>query len=140
MDDHLRDWDPLAAMDVTEGVDRTLRDLTVNIMRVSRGAGNAPEMARQVIECAVMLQRYRREKGHWPPAWALEKAIYFDPKGMERQRDLTGYDLQMRVAVDEMVKGGLRVAAARINRDHSQEHSGESDLVKGARRLPGVRP
>ncbi len=55
-----------------------LRNLTANLIRITRGAGKPYEIVRQVDELARALRGYHDALGHWPRSDELENALAFD--------------------------------------------------------------
>jgi len=123
--DHLRDWDPLDHMPVEDAVEQTLKDLAVNVMRISRGAGEAYNLARQIGACAKALRRYAEEKAQLPSSSEI--------KAMLNVRGHGGGHLTEERATADIVRASLRIAAAELQGNRLQRDAGERDLYRAIR-------
>lgn len=123
--DHLRDWAPLDHMPVEDAVEQALRDLAVNLMRVSRGAGESYNLVRQISACAKAFHRYAEEKKHLPAASDLDAMLDFRRPASDQERT------ERRVT--EIVRASLRIAAAELQGNRLQRDAGERDLYQAIR-------
>lgn len=113
-------------------IDWPLRKLAANIMRVSRGAGEPYSVIQQCIEVVKGAQAFCDKCGDWPDDNEVREALDFhDP----RLRDYTRQYDERSSAIEDIVEGALRLAAARLLRQDLQERHGEKDLLEGIRRL-----
>lgn len=133
MEDTIKNYDPIKLMSVDDAVEQTLIDLAVNMLRVARGAGRPEDLCRQVIDCARSIMRHVDERKMLPDPQLIYNALHFTPDGPTPGPSKVGRVEASDRELAELVKGGLRVAAARLNRDHVQEYRGHSDLERAAK-------
>ncbi len=131
--DQFRDWDPLDHLSVDEAVRQTLRDLAVNLLRVSRGAGASYELIRQVRACDKAFRRYVAERGQGPATDELNAMLEWRPYGETRG------DTGSRRSETDIVRAGLRIVAAELDGNRAQQAAGERDLREAIRRLDETR-
>lgn len=129
-------FDPIGGPveDVVEGA---LKDLAVNLMRVARGSGEPSQIVRQVAACAEALRRHTNELRHAPSAQRISEILDFNAALPPHTPPLQGDERRRAVAMDRIVAGGLRVAAARYRLDFHQATSGENDIIDGIRQFQG---
>lgn len=125
--EHLRDWDPLEHMSVESAVEDTLRALTTNLMRISRGAGEPYNLGRQLTECVSALRRYAQERGELPSNSQFQAMLDF-------RRTSKDQAPQERATTD-IIRASLRVAAAELQGNRLQRDAGERDLYQAIRWL-----
>lgn len=131
--DHLRDWDPHAATPVADRVRDTLRDLAVNLMRVSRGAGASYDLIRQVRACDEAFRRYVEEKREGVSAQDLDAMLHWRPESETRG---TSESTQSET---DIVRASLRIVAAELDGNRIQQAAGQRDLHQAVRRLNEAR-
>lgn len=107
-----------------------LRELTANLLRVSRGAGKAHDIGHQCAKLIGAFQAYHKEVGHWPPSWDLKEAISKEP--VYREGFVLSTDEAERLSHTEtMIAGALQTVASRLLGQNTQERAGESELYRG---------
>lgn len=117
-------------------LERPLRQLAANIMRVSRGAGEPYSIIMQCVEVVKGAQSYNEKCGEWPDDVDVKDALDFhDP----RLRDYTRTYDERRSSMEDIIEGALRMAAGRIVGQKLQEDHGEKDLLAAIRRLEEYR-
>lgn len=131
--DQFRDWDPLDHLPVDDAVRQTLRDLTVNLLRVSRGAGASYELIRQIRACDKAFGRYVAERGQGPTTGELNAMLEWRP--FEESRGET----EVWHGETDVVRAGLRIVAAELDGNRMQQAAGERDLREAIRRLGNAR-
>jgi hypothetical protein len=106
-------------------VRRALRDLTANLLRVTRGAGQPGLIGRQAITLLDALAECQRETGFLPDlgGFLTEPVMRLDFDSSDR-----------RVAQTEIIGGALQIAASRLLGQLTQERRGEQELRDGLRR------
>lgn len=107
--------------------DRALVALTVNMLRVTRGAGKAHEIGRQA---GNLLQAM---EAHWDAfGWYPGEAEFHHALHPPRERDPEYGPNQWRSdAIDQIVRGSLQVAASRLAGQRTQVAAGESEMLNG---------
>jgi hypothetical protein len=114
-----------------------LRDLTANLIRVSRGAG-PHEIGLQAEALIEALVAYRDAAGNFP--WSEDLAniltVEPDPEIMERMND---DHLDQVDAEQAIIRGSLQIAASRLLGQELQESAGHRELYGGLRELEGIR-
>ncbi|MDQ0998058.1 hypothetical protein QFZ34_003240 [Phyllobacterium ifriqiyense] len=115
-----------------------LRELTANLLRVSRGAGKANNIGHQCAKLIRALQAYHEEVGHWPPSWDLQEAISKEtvyPEGFVLSED----EAERLSHTETMVSGALQIVASRLLDQNTQIRAGESELYRGFNGLVAYR-
>jgi hypothetical protein len=127
-------------------LDYTLRDLAANIMRVCAGAGRPENIPGQVVELSGALQGAYREKisaieintGVIPHALRVhENPLY--PSYLEDNITLEERHRRRRVrgiaeAEEHIIKGALRVAAARLTENATQKSKSYDEMFEAMRK------
>jgi hypothetical protein len=107
-----------------------LRRLTANLIRIVRGAGSPDDFAEYLDALVAAYQAYREAFGHWPDGREIQQALAIDkPSG----RDDIGDAREM------IVKGALRLVAARLLNQNLQAGHGKDDITTGIRHLEEIR-
>lgn len=109
-----------------------LRELTANLMRVTRGAGKPDQIGPQCAKVVELLVQYRVSKGCYPSAYDLQAILDLDvtltPEQVERHRR-DGFSRAER----QIVRGSLQVAASSLLGQRAQESRGEDEIQQGIR-------
>jgi hypothetical protein len=128
----------LARERATRQVDWTLRDLTANLMRVTRGAGKPYEIGRQAQDFIAALIDYRDAVGHFPPSAELASLLTVerDPEVMARMND---DNLAQIYAEQEIIRGSLQIVASRLVGQSKQETAGSHEMLGGVNSLIAAR-
>lgn len=115
-------------------VDWALRDLTANLMRVTRGAGKPYEIGRQAQDFITALIEYRDTVGHFPPSDELASLLTIerDPEVMARMND---DNLAQIYAEQEIIRGSLQIVASRLVGQSTQETAGSDEMLGGVNSL-----
>jgi hypothetical protein len=119
-------------------VEWALRELAANLIRVTRGAGAPQSIGRQAQELIDNLVAYRDAVGHLPDPDQIASALDVD-KTREIRLDKSDADLDDRYAIETIISGSLRTAAARLLRQRLQESAGEREMDSGLRELEVVK-
>lgn len=111
-------------------VNRALRVLAANIMRVARGAGRPEELglnAQAVVETMVA---YHEAVGHYPPSEELAVSLPIENSAEIMER--VGSEGRTRLrAEQDMIRGALQVAASRLLGQGTQESMGRTEMMRG---------
>lgn len=111
----------------TADFDSALVSLTVNLLRVTRGAGKAYEVGRQAVELVQVMQKYRDAFGHYPGEGDFHRALTF-----ERERtDEYGSREHRADALEQIMRGSLQVVASRLAGQRMQISAGEDEMWHG---------
>lgn len=114
-----------------------LRELAANILRVVRGAGKSHAIGSQCVAVLKAFQDYRDKVGHWPSSFEMDEALSIRPQ--ERPNETYDEYWEWRHAQEDIVRGGLQIAASRLVGQGTQEQRGRSDLMDGVRELDRIR-
>jgi len=109
-----------------------LRELTANLMRISRGAGKPVEVGIQAEAFVQALGEYQQAFKLGPPVEAVSAAlrIQTDPAFRMKFPGPTGERLE---ATDQMMNGALQMAASRLLKQKTHESRGSDQLFAGLR-------
>lgn len=104
-----------------------LVELTVNLLRVTRGAGKAYQIGGQAVELVEAMQRFRDAFGHYPGEGDFHRALTY-----ERERTGEYGPREQRAdALEEIMRGSLQVVASRLAGQHLQIAAGEDEMWRG---------
>lgn len=107
--------------------ERALVALTVNILRVTRGAGKAYEISRQSAALLQAMQDHWDAFGQYPGEADFHQVLH-----PPRERDSSYGPNQWRSdALDQIMRGSLQVVASRLARQRLQEAAGDDELHNG---------
>lgn len=113
-------------------VRRELRELTANLMRVTRGAGRPELILPQTTALAAAFAAYRDVCGEAVPVEDLARALALEVLPDDEFDEIwPDWDR----AVREMVRGALQVAAAELLAQEAQAAAGRRELFGGFRHL-----
>lgn len=116
-----------------QGIQWPLKQLSANIIRVTRGAGRAYELRGQMVKVLEALEEYRDAYGHYPSDNEISDALNISSVNSDRLHDgISG-------ATDIMVKGALQIAASKMLGQPAQEAAGECQLFRGKEYLDEAR-
>ena len=115
-----------------EAIEWPLRELTSNVMRISRGAGKPYEILKNCCQVVQRFQEYRETVGFWPSTSELQQILSFRDPRLKDYR--LPYD-EMANAVEDVVSGALRMAAGRLLFEKLQADHGNKELIEGVNRI-----
>ncbi len=118
-------------------VDDRLKSLAANILRVVRGAGRAYEIPEQIYACALAIQAYRDAAGLGLSDYELSEML-----SVREEHHGKGYsaaDWDWASGIEQMMRGGLQLAASRLLEQRTQEQAGQSEMFDGARAIERSR-
>lgn len=138
----LKNADRLDLLPAASAAEVTFRDLAVNIMRVARsnqGGGEWFRLIDQVFDCARACVAHEEKFGHLP-AHEIGNLL-----NVYRDRmDYSGLDAKEAAdqraeerAINEIVSGALRIAAARLQRNSFEERKGRGQIIDAVRDWKG---
>lgn len=119
-----------------ERVEWTLRELTANLLRITRGAGRAYEIGRQAAALVDAIQGYCDAAGIWPSSYELSAALRISS---DDSRSADDFAADWAWAEEQMIRGALQMTAARLLNQPLQIGSGQNELHKGFYALEALR-
>ena len=120
------DRDALAA-----ALAEALRQLTANLVRVTRGAGRPEDVVLQTLTLMQCFSGYRESFGTYPSADEVAAALRLQELPDPAEGGWEEWD----AAVREMVRGALQIAAAELLAQAPQARAGRRELFAGYRRI-----
>jgi len=119
-------------------VDWCLRNLTANLLRVTRGAGKPYEIGRQVQALLEAIVEYNDRTGHFPSEAVFTESLTAErgPEVMERLSDLQHEE---DWAEQRIIRGSLQITASRLLGQNTQERHGHHEMLDGFNALKEVR-
>lgn len=117
-------------------LEKEIRALAANVMRIARGTGNPDELVEQCSAVAAICGRYRTASGRMPPSRDIAKAL-----SAVEEPGLSGNDFEYAsgLATHNMMLGALQIAASRMLGQQLQEASGHNQLMDGFYSLERLR-
>lgn len=106
-----------------------IRDLTANLIRITRGAGKAYEVGPQASRLVTAYVDYQEEIGHWPSPHLLSTALTFD--SFDAYREYPIDDRMVEYERERIIKGALQITASRLLDQQLQVRAGEDELLSG---------
>lgn len=120
----------LAQDRVRSQAEYALRDLTANLIRVTRGAGKPYEIGVQCARIVEVFEAYHDAFGSWPSSdWASSVLDVGEEIDFERFPD----EVDRHYAEERIIRGSLQIAASRLLRQRTQEAAGDTELHRGLR-------
>lgn len=107
----------------------SLRLLTANLIRVTRGAGDGYKIGKQTSELLEAAQQYRDAFGHWPSDADYSRALHHTE---DRDPEYGPYQWRQD-ALNQIIRGSLQVAASRMLDQPLQVSAGEREMDNGLR-------
>jgi len=115
-----------------------LRELTANLMRISRGAGKPVSVVVQSAEVVSIVREYEDLTGHGAPVETVSEAlsvrvdweVLFNLPEDERKR---------RRVNERVIAGALQVAASRLLDQKTHATRGDDEMFEGMQRIQEVR-
>lgn len=108
-----------------------LRELTANLLRVTRGAGRPEDILLQTTTLMASFAAYREARGSYPPADEIATALRLESVPDGADEGWSEWDGAVRV----MVRGALQIAAADLLSQPPQARAGRKELFAGYRRI-----
>jgi hypothetical protein len=109
-----------------------LRDLTANLVRVTRGTGKAYQIVNQLEAALLAFVEYQKAFGHWPVEHEISEALSVD-RSEEWVSRSDGPELNRRLAQEAVVSGALQMTASRLLRQSNHESMGQYEMYAGCR-------
>ena len=126
------------AREARRRLQESLRRLAATLMIVSRGAGQAWAICSEVGAVQKEFENYREAIGGYPSPKELSAMLHLSP-ALERQSPLSTEQLEWALSLKAAVRGGLRIAAARLLDLPTEELAGETELLYGINGLEALR-
>jgi hypothetical protein len=116
----------------------TIRELTANLLRITRGAGKPYEVMQQMADLAEAIRGYRAVTGLslYPDEFARALDVSNDPGTMQHW---SAEDRHRDDAEERIIRGVLQVVASRLVNQKTQEAIGRNDMFDGLRDLEDLR-
>jgi len=109
-------------------IEEPLRQLASNILRVIRGAGKAWQIASEAAAVLEAFEEYRSIVGRYPSEYEIHEVISMRHEAASSPRD---NESDWSDAIDDMIAGGLQMAASRLAGQLTQERAGQNEMFKG---------
>jgi hypothetical protein len=127
--------DQLQALEILEDA---LHQLTANLLRVVRGAGNPHQIGPDATACTDAMITYRNAYGLWPASDVLAEIVHFKGELAQyrtdrSQRDVASQEADTRrmAAKHEICRGVLQIIASDLLGQIPQRAAGESEFRQG---------
>lgn len=117
--------------------DYALRELTANLLRVTRGAGRAYEVPRQMQACLLAFRAYVDATGVGLSNDEISAVL--DVSQDLHGRGFTDEDWQWYGGIEQAMRGGLQLAASRLLEQRTQERRGEDEIIDGVSSIERAR-
>jgi hypothetical protein len=116
----------------------TIRELTANLLRITRGAGKPYEVMRQMADLAEAIKGYQAATGlsSSPDEFARALDVSNDQETMQHW---SAEDRHRDDAEGRIIRGVLQVVASRLVKQKTQETVGRHDMLDGLRALEDLR-
>jgi hypothetical protein len=118
-------------------IDRTLREFTANVMRVTRGAGKPDAIIGEAISLFEALIGYHNATGDFPSYHRMAAMLYME-SDEERINQMRGAYRPEYYAEQKIICGSLQVAASRLLGQRTLQRSGEREMYLGIRELDDI--
>jgi hypothetical protein len=118
-------------------VDWALRDLTANLMRVTRGAGRPNQIGRQAQALVDAMIEFRDATGVHPSPDEISDALAIG-RGPEDLEKISDDHFDEIFAERAIIRGCLRIVASRLLDQGSQVSAGESEMYGSIKRLEDI--
>jgi hypothetical protein len=128
----------IARNTATADVDNSLRELTANLLRAARGAGRAWKIGRQAQALIDSLIKYRQVVGAYPSTDEIIDALEIW-RNQDDLKNLSDEHYEQASAEQAVIRGALRIVAARLLDQRLQGAAGESEMYRGLGRLEAIR-
>ena len=115
-----------------------LRELAASLMSVSRGGGKPWAIFSQIVAVQQAFESYRAAIGGYPTSEELSTMLHLSPT-LDRSPRLSREQFEWALSLRAAVRGGLRIAAARLLELSSEELAGETELFYGINGLEALR-
>jgi hypothetical protein len=125
----------LARNRALEAVSQCLKELTANLMRVSRGAGKPHDFYDHIAHVTKALVEYQALTGMFPSADRIHEILSVG----ERYTSRDGMEQDFLDGTEEVIRGALQMAASRLLQQKTQVEAGKSEMMRGVIAIEGVR-
>ena len=102
--------------------------LTANLMRIVRGAGKGYDVGSEAIRLIDAMKAFQSAYGHWPEDFRFPEALAIEDTDRFYEAGQGRHD-----AIEQIIKGSLRLAAARLLDQKLQISAGEREIEEGLR-------
>src|SRR5580698_9889249 len=124
----------LARRRASDQVDGKIRELTANLLRITRGAGKPQEIMQQMNDLAAAIWSFWDSVGLSPYADEFSRALDVS-NDLETTSQRSAEDRYRDEVEDLIIRGVLQIVASRLVRQKTQEAAGRSEMVLGLRAL-----
>lgn len=127
-----------------------LRQLTANLMRITRGAGHPERLASEMVACLEAMQAHQEAIGYGPPSEEIRAVLDPDEAQKEFRPWAGGSDadkarweadgsLGIEDAIREIRRASLQMTASMLVNQLTHVRKGEGDIFDAIRRLEAAR-
>jgi hypothetical protein len=117
-------------------VSSCLRELTANLMRVTRGAGKSWYIGRQAQALIDSMVEYQKVVGHYPSSEELGAALDIDLDYQEMS-NYSEHNREWSYAQQTLIHGALQMAASKLLEQRTQEAAGRQSCSMMSSGLSG---
>lgn len=118
-----------------EQIRSLLVELTANLLRITRGAGKAYDIAHQALELVKAFTAYQEAAGHLPSDYDLSRMLEWHDRDLIFRTDIPYEDKALDYARDRIADGVLQLVASRLIGQKLQEAAGRREMQEGLRDL-----
>ena len=116
-----------------DALGQRLRDLTANLIRIARGAGEPLSIGNEVDHLRTALLEYQAVEEYWKIPEMSEMLSW------QTAWDLPGDEFEEAILTEQVIKGALRIVAARLAGGALQERLGLKDMDTAIGQLEHAR-
>ena len=127
----------IARREALDQLERVLRSLFANLLRVSRGAGKAYDVGPDCVAVVQAYTAYRDAVGCYPASHEISKALNFRTDKFAEDVDHSEDD--MRLAIERIIAGSFQLVASEFLHQRTQASIGESQLFDGVSEVEACR-
>lgn len=128
----------LAHQQALSQLDWKLRELTANLLRITRGAGKPYQIMQQMTDLAAAIQGFWDAKGLSPYGDEFARALDVS-NDLETMQSWSNEDREREYAERRLIRGVLQVVASRLIGQKTQEAAGHNEMYDGLRSLEDLR-
>jgi hypothetical protein len=128
----------LARERASDRVGWKLRELTANLLRITRGAGKPEEIMRQMNGLTAAIQSFWEAVGLSPYADEFSRALDVS-NDLETKRHWRPEDRYRDDAEERIIRGVLQIVASRLVHQRAQETIGRSEMYDGINAIEDIR-
>jgi hypothetical protein len=128
----------LVRQTASDQVDWKIRELTANLLRITRGAGKPEEIMRQMNDLAAAIRGYWDAFGLSPYGDEFARALDVS-HDLETTRNWSSENRDRDFAEHRIIRGALQVVASRLAHQTPHETLGRGEMYGGIKALEDIR-